>query len=494
MSTSISPTISEDVVSKSQYPAGVPLLIIDDDVDVRTTMRRSLEKEFRIRVVEAGDLAEARALLEDKTQEFSLVFLDKRLPDGNGVEFFPEIKRERPDLSVVIITGDGSGMEARTQLGNGAFEYLPKPFPLSEMRRIVTDRYPGLSAGFGPVTLGPLVDGSEGEVEGDSELELVAHSPSMICVTRDLSRTAKMSDTSVIISGPTGSGKGIIASLIHQWSPRANKKFLTLNCGAVPQDLIESTLFGHIRGAFTNAHADRKGYFEEADGGTIFLDEITETSPAFQVKLLRVLEEGCITRVGSSQEIKLNVRVIAATNRNVKDFGSSGLRKDLYYRLSGAEVFLPPLSDRPEDIIPLATYFALKPLCKVKGRLWFSAQVVDALKAYQWPGNVRELSSVVLEAVDKAVAGRSSEIMLVSDLRKDVRAAVGDLQTKPESLVGALDEIKSLDEIEEEHVLRVLRLVDGNMSAAARRLKRSPRWFAQKCRSNGWVAKALEAK
>jgi DNA-binding NtrC family response regulator len=497
MSTSMSTTapvagMNGDVPQVEKYPVGVPLLIIDDDADVRTMIGRCLG-QLRIRAVEAATLAEARVLIKNKDQKFSLVFLDKCLPDGNGVEFYQELKRERPDLSVVIITANGSGTEARTELERGVFDYLAKPFPISEVRELVQRRYPGLSYGAkgASVSLGPLVDGTDGVIDA-SEGELIAHSPSMISVTRDITRIAKMGDTSAIVSGETGVGKGVVARLIHQWSSRADQSFLAVNCGAVPQDLIEAELFGHVKGAFTGAHTDRRGHFEEAEGGTIFLDEITETTPAFQVKLLRALEERCITRVGSSQEIKLNVRVLAATNRNVRDIDSSGLRKDLYYRLSGSEIFLPPLKERPEDIMPLATYFALKAARALNSRFWFSTRVVDALKDYTWPGNVRELSQVVKEAVNKAVVTRASEIMLVSDLRKSVRVAIGDLRFDESALVGLSQGFKTLDEVEEEHVLRALRVVDGNMSAAARLLGRSPRWFAQKCRAKGWI-KSLES-
>jgi DNA-binding NtrC family response regulator len=500
MSTSISTTVSpvsvmdKDVVLNSQYPVGVPLLIIDDDVDVRTMISRCLE-QFHIRVVEAENLAQARELMKKKSQKFSFVFLDKCLPDGDGVEFYQELRSERPDLPVVIITANGSGAEARSELERGVFDYLAKPFPISEIRELVTKRYPGLSTGSkdGVVSLGPLVDGTDGVVDDASQVELIAHSPSMISVTRDVSRIAKMASTPVIIFGETGVGKGVVARLIHQWSSRAEQKFVSVNCGAVPQELIEAELFGHVKGAFTGAHADRRGHFEEAEAGTIFLDEITETTPAFQVKLLRVLEEGHITRVGSSQEIKLNVRVIAATNRNVReDIDSSGLRKDLYYRLSGSEIFLPRLKERPEDIMPLAVYFALKVARKLNRRLWFSEGLVDALKAYTWPGNVRQLSQVIKEAVNTAVVGRASEIMLASDLRDSIRIAIGDLQSDEKAVVGLTQGFKTLDAVEEEHVLRALRVVDGNMSAAARLLGRSPRWFSEKCRAKGWL-KSIES-
>jgi DNA-binding NtrC family response regulator len=471
-------------VKSREYPKGVPLLIIDDDVEVRTMIRRSLRK-FNIDVVEAGTVSKARRLLKRKGQEFSFVFLDKCLPDGDGVEFSQEIRELRPDLSVAIITGMGSGEEAHQALEEGGvYAYVPKPILVSTIREFVTRRYPGLLSG-GAVNLGPLVDGTDGVVEDPSMVRLIAHSPAMISVSIDVSRIAKMGGTPVIIVGETGAGKEVVAQLIHQRSSRVKQKFVAVNCGAIAHDLAESQFFGHVKGAFTGANNDHKGFFEEADGGTIFLDEITETTPAFQVKLLRVLQEGCITRVGSSQETKLDVRVLAATNRNlIENIDASGLRKDVYYRLLGSEIFLPPLRERPEDIIPLAVYFALKAARVLKKKLWFSMQVFDALMEYSWPGNVRELARVMEGAV-----GKANDIILVSDLRDSLRVAVDDLRPNEVAVIGLAQKFKTLDEVEEEQVRSVLRAVGGNLVQAANVLGRSPSTFAKRCRAKGWVVR-----
>jgi transcriptional regulator with GAF, ATPase, and Fis domain len=243
-------------------------------------------------------------------------------------------------------------------------------------------------------------------------------------------------------------------------------------------------LFGHRRGAFTGADTDRTGFFEEADGGTIFLDEITETTPALQVKLLRVLQEGCITRVGSTEEIKVDVRVVAATNRNLK-IDSSGLREDLYYRLAGCEIFLPPLKERTEDIIPLAFYFALRAARKVKKKVWFSVGVIEALKGYSWPGNVRELSRVIDATAGRAVDA-AENIILMSDLPDCIRIEVGELRSNETPLVGISKEFKTLAELEEEHILKVLRACAGNMAQAARILGREVSQFRKTCGAKGW--------
>lgn len=489
MSTSATATglrESDNTLDWTEYPKGVPVLVVDDDVDTRTMIGRSLRK-FKIEIVQAGSLAQARRLLSKKRQQFSLVFLDKCLPDGDGVKFWQEIRTTRPDLCCAIITGQGNGLEAHRALEDGVFDYIPKPIAISKIRSVVTKRYPGLlRSGDGSVVVGSVIDGTDGVIEEDGKVNFIAHSSSMISVSIEVSRIAKQENTPVFIAGETGSGKEVVARLIHERSARANQAYVAVNCGAIPYELIESSFFGHRRGSFTGAFTDQKGFFEQADGGTIFLDEIAETAPAFQVKLLRVLQEGCITPLGSPEEIKVDVRVIAATNRNVRDVDSSGLRKDLYYRLMGCEIFLPPLKDRPEDIIPLASYFALQAARKVKKKVWFSVGVIEALKAYSWPGNVRQLSRIITAVAGRAV-DRVENVILVSDLPEYLRVEVGELQSNEAPVIGISEEFKPLAVVEEEYIQRVLRAYGGNMSKAARVLGREPSQFGKLCRSKGWV-------
>ena len=481
---------AEPTLDWTEYPKGVPVLVVDDDVEVRKAIRRSLRK-FNIEIVGTGCISQARRLLKNKREQFSLVFLDKLLPDGNGLEFLDEIRRLRPALSVVIITGDGNAEEAHSSLEGGVLDYLPKPFGVYTLRSVVIKRYPGLLASGDKrsVVVGPVVDGTDGVGEDDSTAKFIAHSPSMISVSIHVSRIGKIATMPpVLISGDTGSGKEVIARLIHQRSSRASQKFVALNCGAFPTELIEAAFFGHRRGSFTGADTDRKGLFEIADGGTIFLDEITETTPAFQVKLLRVLQEGCVTPVGATEEIKVDVRIIAATNRNLrKEIDSSGLRKDLYYRLAGCEIVLPPLRERKEDIIPLAYYFALRAARKVKKKVWFSVGVIEALKTYSWPGNVRELSRV-MEATAGHAVDTPENIILVSDLPKCIRIEVGDLRSEETPVIGITEDFKSLADVEEEHMLKVLTAFGGNMVRAAKILGREPTQFGKLCRSKGWAS------
>jgi transcriptional regulator with PAS, ATPase and Fis domain len=293
----------------------------------------------------------------------------------------------------------------------------------------------------------------------------------------------------VFLTGRSGTGKEVIARSIHEMSERSGRKFVAVNCGAMPQELIESALFGHVKGAFTGATMDRKGIFEDADGGTVFLDEITETTAAFQVKLLRVLQEHCITRVGSNQEIKLDVRVIASSNRNVLDEVAGGrFREDLYFRLKGSEIFLPPLKDRRDDIIPLALHFAGMTADKIERKISVSMGVLEALKGYEWPGNVRELESCMDSAVQ-----RCNGMVLLSDLPRDMRIVVGDLHGDEGPVVGTPEEVLSVKELADAHILQVLRQCNGNQSKAAKLLHIDRTELGRKIKRNRWEVKTMTA-
>jgi DNA-binding NtrC family response regulator len=458
------------------YPHGLAVLIVDDDIDVRTTISRCLRK-FEVPVIEAETLGQARDMF-DAGDRFSLVFLDRCLPDGDGVEFLAELLQREPTLAVCIITGQGSGQNAERALTDGAFDYLPKPALISEIRNVLLKKYPDLSeSAIDGMAVGPVIDAS-----GDEEeigVQLIAQSGVMIRVTKEIREIARM-NCSVFLQGGSGTGKEVVANKIHEMSSRGSKKCFAINCGAIPADLVEADLFGYVKGSFTGAVTDKKGAFEEADGGTIFLDEITETTLAFQVKLLRFLQEHKIRRVGSNTEIKLDVRVIASSNRNVADEVLNGrFREDLFYRLKGAEIFLPPLKDRREDIMPLAEYFAR---AHAKTRtIQFSKGVVLALKAYDWPGNVRELR----QAVDFAVQHSNGRVLL-SDLPRELRIITGDLREDEVAVVGTADQFVPLKEYTDEYKQRVLASCDGNKTRAAKILGVDRTWFGKECRERGW--------
>lgn len=481
-------SVKRSTLGSDEYPNGLPVLVIDDEAEVRSVIGKCLRK-FKVSVVEAESLGKARERFESGEQ-FSIVFLDKCLGDGDGVEFFKEVHELLPELAVVIITGQGSGDNAIEAIEAGAFGYIPKPCCISDIRDAFLRRYPGFGDTFedGAVADAVVVETTEQDDEYRG-VKLIANSGVMIRVVISVGEIAKMTRP-VLISGPTGTGKEVVARKIHELSSRSSRKFVPVNCGAIPQELVESILFGHVKGAFTSAFTDRKGLFEEADGGTIFLDEITETTAAFQVKLLRVLQEQRISRVGSNQETKLDVRVIASSNRNVVDEVSAGrFREDLYFRLKGSEILLPALKERPEDIMPLAVHFAGSTARKSGAKVSFSAGVVRALKIYDWPGNVRELESVM----DSAVQRCNGRMVLLSDLPRDLRARVGDLNGDEEAVVGVSEELRPLADVQEEHIKRVLRHCNGNMTAAAKILGMDRSWVGRLCRRNGWGREASKA-
>ena len=477
-------TLAKDnAVIVGDYPRGLSVLVVDDEADVRNVISRCLRK-FKVPVVEAETLVQARDMFE-AGERFSMVFLDRCLPDGDGVEFSREIMDFQPGLAVVIVTGNGSGENANFALAGGAFRYIPKPCLISDLRDAVLMKYPKLSDASHDGSAAEFEVKIPSDEDEESGVKLIANSGAMIRVSLDIAEIANMT-MGALITGATGTGKEVVAKKIHEMSSRARRKFVAINCGAMPQELIESTLFGHVKGAFTGAIQDRTGVFEEADGGTVFLDEITETSAAFQVKLLRVLQENCITRVGSNLEIKLDVRVIASSNRNVVDEVSAGrFREDLYFRLSGSEIYLPPLKDRREDLMPLALYFAGIAAKKIKRKnVAISSGVMAALKTYDWPGNVRELESVIRSAVE-----RSQRLVLLSHLPRKLRLIVGDLKEDAVAVVGTTEEVLTMEEVEDAHMLETLRRCDGNMSLAAKKLGIDRSAFGRRCRAKGWVTR-----
>src|SRR5207248_533945 len=297
----------------------------------------------------------------------------------------------------------------------------------------------------------------------ESDIDLVGRSHAFIEVMKQVGRVATTS-LPVLLTGESGTGKELVASTLHRRSGRADKTFVAVNCGAIPAELIESELFGHVRGAFTGADRDRRGLWEEADGGTVFLDEITETTPAFQVKLLRVLQQGEIRRVGSNQTMKVNARVIAASNRDVEQEVEAGrFRNDLFYRLNAVSIKLPPLRERREDIPPLAQAFADR-VYSLNPAVRFSPEAVTLLERYPWPGNIRELENAVVRA-----AAMCDGIIRVQDLPERIREYRAEPRpTDVEAIADASEQDwPQLSEIEGRYVARVLQYTRGNKQAAS---------------------------
>ena len=423
-------------------------LVVDDEPEVRRVICRVLEDRGWV-VSEAESAKRAKELLA--TQSWTLIFLDKCLPDGDGIAILQAVTRKPCATSVVMITGQGSYNEAILAMTSGALNYLSKPFTIPDVREQIDRCLAGLEQKELQRDL-PLISSAE---EG-----LVARSAAMIEIGVQLQRVAK-TDIPVLISGPTGTGKEVVAREVHRLRLRASNPFVAVNCGAISSQLIESELFGHVRGAFTGADRDRKGLFEEATGGTIFLDEITETLPIFQVKLLRALQQGEIRKVGSNSVTRIDVRVIAATNRDIYEEVENGrFRLDLLYRLNSCMLEIPALKERREDILPLVEHFAA---CTGRS-VGFSESVLSVLCNYGWPGNVRELENAITTAV-KTCNG----LVQLRDLPKRIRQPdSSSKEAEAEVLIGRSEEFLPLREATRKYIERVMAHTDGNKAAASR--------------------------
>lgn len=411
-------------------------------------------------VSEAESAERAFEMLHER--DWSAVFCDVMLGGADGFSVLHRFKEEMPETKVVLMTGHGSAAGALDATAFGAYDYLLKPFGLEELEALSQALREQL---LSRPTQRVLSRSSPGPYQSD--IELVGRSEVFINVMKQVGRVAA-TNLPVLLTGESGTGKEVVASALHRRSRRADEPFVAVNCGAIPAELIESELFGHVKGSFTGADRDRRGLWEEADGGTVFLDEITETTPAFQVKLLRALQEGEVRRVGSNQTVRVDVRVLAASNRNVEQEVEAGrFRKDLFYRLNAVSIDLPPLRDRREDILPLAKSFSQR-VYSLNPSVSFSQEALALLESYSWPGNIRELENAVVRAAamcDGTIRGQ--------DLPERVRNH-GKAQTdQTDGLVGSVgapEEWPTLAVIEGRYMDRVLAHTGGNKQAAARLL------------------------
>ena len=447
-------------------------LVIDDNELVRSNVAEVLRgDEWEVR--EAESAARAFEMLGEGVWE--LVFCDVKLSDASESEGYAVLRRfveVQPDAQIVLMTGHGSAAGALDAVSLGAYDYLMKPFENEDVLRISQAVRRGVEKRERPGTTGELPP----TPVYTSDIDLVGASSGFVEVMKLVGRVAATS-LPILIAGESGTGKEVVARAIHYRSARADSSFVAVNCGAIPSELIESELFGHTKGAFTGADRDRRGLLQEADGGTILLDEITETTPAFQVKLLRALQEGDIRRVGANQTVRVDVRVIAATNRDVEQEVREGrFRQDLFYRLNAVTLRLPPLRERREDIMPLARHFAARAARPGCDPVSFARDTVVALVAYEWPGNIRELENSVIRAValcdsvvrpedlpERVRESIANAAALVSE-EIEARAAEGASPAKSE------ERMVSLSELEASHIARVLAHTGGNKQAAARLL------------------------
>jgi two-component system, NtrC family, nitrogen regulation response regulator GlnG len=360
------------------------VLVVDDDAAIRTVVREALRREGHS-VETAGSVAELRRAM--KSFDPQVLVTDVILPDGNGLDMVPELLADYPSMPIIVLSAQNTFTTAVRATEQGAFDYLPKPFDLGELSRAVED---ALIVRASKGKAGDEAGGSASE-----DLPLIGRSPPMQEVYRTIARVLS-NDLSVLVLGESGTGKELVARAIHDFGPRANKPFVAINMAAIPRELIESELFGHERGAFTGAQARTAGRFEQAQGGTLFLDEIGDMPLEAQTRLLRVLQTEEFSPVGSSRSIRADVRIIAATHKDLPQLiAENAFREDLYYRLNVVPIRLPALRQRIEDIGELAQYFLDRAAAEGLPRKKLDPGAIDRLARHRWPGNVRELENMM---------------------------------------------------------------------------------------------------
>lgn len=450
-------SVAEAKSTSHPFEPPAEVLIIDNDHSHAETVAESLDRVgFHCRVATSGN--EGARLIEERP--FDVVITDLVMNDIDGLGILARSKADQPDAEVILMTGHGTVASAVEAMRSGAFNYLLKPLDIAQLRASVTKAVESSRLKQTNQELKRRLDERFG-FEG-----VVGDSPQMRDVIERLKRIAP-TNASVLIQGETGTGKELVAQAIHQNSPRKNKPFVALNCAALSENILESELFGHVKGAFTDASADRIGKFEYAHGGTMFLDEVGDMPLPTQIKLLRVLENGEITRVGSNNPIKVNVRILSATNRNLEESIEAGtFRSDLYHRLKVITIRLPTLQERSQDIPILIDYF-MRQFASQHGKQirGMSPAARHKLMAYDWPGNVRQLRNVVESMVVVDYDG----LLDVDDLPEELAGPpepVGEPSTASlAALVG-----KPLTELERLFVAETLRLTAGNREEAARML------------------------
>jgi two-component system, NtrC family, response regulator PilR len=448
----------------------VNLLIVDDEASLRDFLSIVFEEEGW-RVETAASVAEARAAVAKN--EPDLVLCDLMLPDGSGIDLLRDVKAATPSIAVVMITAHTSTKSAVEALKAGAFDYIAKPFDIDELKIIVRNAVERKELEDENLHLRTALE------ERFTFSNIIGRSARMQEIFSIVQRIAKTNST-VLISGDSGTGKELIARAIHYNSGRRGK-FVSINCGALPETLLESELFGHERGAFTGAIREKKGLFTEADRGTIFLDEIGETSTAMQIKLLRVLQDHVVRRVGSNIETQVDARVIAATNRDLAESIRAGtFREDLFYRINVIPITLPPLRQRREDIALLVEHFITK-YSKSMGvpQKRISSDAMRSIEKYHWPGNVRELENVI----ERMIALEPSDVLTTKSLPEHVLlgASIPDMTFDlPPEGISLEDHLEGIGKI---FMLKALERTGGVQTQAAELLRmsfRSFRYYAKK--------------
>jgi DNA-binding NtrC family response regulator len=439
------------------------VLVVDDDATQRKLIASYLASRGYV-CCEAASAEEAVSVLQE--QRIHMVIMDVRMPGMSGLEALREIRKSFPVLPVLLITAYADVRDAVAAIKDGALDYLAKPIDLQELSVAVEDAIGSTGVPSKPASLPQMPQG------------IVASSPPMVSLLSEAVVVAP-SRASVLITGESGVGKEVVADIIHLWSERKDKPIVKVNCAAIPDNLLESELFGHERGAFTGAVQARGGRFEAADGGSIFLDEIAEMSPSLQAKLLRVVQDGTFERLGGNRTFRVDVRLIAATNRDIeKEVADGRFREDLFYRLNVIQLHVPPLRERRTDILRLAHHFAKD---FSGGKVRFSSAAAAALELYDWPGNVRELRNTV----ERACLLSRGEIILPEHLPAKMRPSDLPARDALEPSEGTL-----MEDVERTAILNALAETGGNRTQAARRLgisRRNLLYKLQKYKDEGYL-------
>jgi DNA-binding NtrC family response regulator len=425
------------------------ILIVDDQADVRSVLTAVLESDYQVTEAESG----AALQKAFNGEQPDVVLLDVKLPDADGLDLLPQIKKRWPDTEVIVLTGHGTFAMAVEATRRGASNFLSKPFENEKLLADVKWAIERRQQSEENSTLRRALETMSGTVSP------IFGSPVMQEVVRTVERVAP-SEATVLITGESGTGKEVIADLLHAMSRRSKGRIIKINCAALPRELIESELFGSVKGAFTGAHSDREGLFRQSEGGTLLLDEISEMPIDTQSKLLRVLQDQEVRPVGGKTSYKTNCRVIASTNRKPEDaFKEGKLREDLYYRISAISVHLPPLRERREDIMPLANAFLKRFAAQANRTIHgFAPGAVERLTAFDWPGNVRQLQNEVQRAV------------LLSEGDMVEAADISVTAVKTAGVESQDTNFTLLEGVERNAIIQMLKETGGNKLEAAKRL------------------------
>ena len=452
----------------------INILLVDDEEPIREALLLLL-KNADYRISSCGLGQEAIRHLEN--EPFDILITDLFLPDITGIDILKKAKELYPAIEVILITGHASAETAVRAMKEGAFDYITKPLNIEELRVIIAKAIEKQQILSENISL-------KKQLRDKYEFSnIIGSSPAMQKVFSRITKVIK-TDSTVLILGDSGTGKELIAKAIHSNGPRRNKPFIAVHSGAIPENLLESELFGHTKGAFTGAIREKMGKFEAANHGTIFLDEIATLPMHLQIKLLRILQEQEVERIGSNKQIKLDVRIISATNVNLEEEVKKGaFREDLFYRLNVIPVILPPLRERVEDILPLVRHFLAK-YCKEMDRplMNIAKEALIALEIHKWPGNVRELENVI----ERTVALTEGDQINLSDLPQDIIRSYNEQEDLPTRVtMRGVDLVKVLTDIELKMISDALSLSDGVKARAAALLNLNRTTLVEKMRRLG---------